>query len=383
MILKGVNLGSWLMMEGYILGGRNIPESVFKQNFRKVNGKAALSEFTRLFRDNFIKEDDFKNISQMGANCIRLPFNYRLITKEYPQSGLMYLKKAFTWAHKYNLVVVLDLHAAPGAQNCDWHSDSNGQALFWEKEKFRKETLNLWDKLVSEFKDEPALIGFDVINEPVLGKKPVSLLAAFYKEAVKRIKAIDKKHTIFLEGSLWAQRIDFLKDLIEENVSISIHTYQPLEFTFNFEPFYKFPGKINNELWDREKMRKYLEPYFLFSKNNNVPIFVGEFGINWRGGFWGELNWLTNILETFDEFGFNYTYWTYKAVSGYVFPDGLYQHLQNSKYIMREGPVYGWENYINNFKKEKTKIADFWQTKNFTPNEAIISKLKEYFKNEA
>lgn len=376
MLLKGVNLGSWLLMEGYILGGRNIAESIFKQNFKKANGAAALYEFERLFRDNFITEGDFRNIAQMGANCIRLPFNYRLIETD----GLSYLKKALTLADKYNIGIILDLHAAPGAQNCDWHSDSTGKAFFWEKEKFRKETLNLWEEIVSGVKDEPALIGFDVINEPVLGQKPTSILTKFYKEAIKRIKAIDKKHTIFLEGDIWAQRIDFLKDLIEENVSISIHTYQPLEFTFNFVPFYRFPGRISNEHWDKEKLRKYLEPYFLFSKNNRVPIFVGEFGINWRGGFWGELNWLEDTLKVFDEFGFSYTYWTYKAVSGYVFPDGLYQHIQNSKYILREGPVYGWENYIINFQKEKNKIVDFWQTKNFAPNNAIISKLKEHFK---
>ncbi len=107
---------------------------------------------------------------------------------------------------------------------------------------------------------------------------------------------------------------------------------------------------------------------------------MGEFGINWRGGFWGALNWLEDTLKVFDEFGFSYTYWTYKAVLGYVFPDGLYQHIQNSKYILREGPVYGWENYIINFQKEKNKIVDFWQTKNFAPNNAIISKLKEHFK---
>ncbi|MFA5305101.1 MAG: cellulase family glycosylhydrolase [Candidatus Omnitrophota bacterium] len=365
-------------MEGYILGGRNIAESIFKQNFKKTNGTAALCEFERLFRDNFIKEEDFKNIAQMGANCIRLPFNYRLIKT----NGLSYLKKALMLADKYDIGIILDLHAAPGAQNCDWHSDSTGKALFWEKEKFRKETLQLWEEIVSKVKEEPALIGFDVINEPVLDQKPTSILTKFYKEAIECIKAIDKKHTIFLEGSLWAQRIDFLRDLIEENVSISIHTYQPLDFTFNFVPFYKFPGKINNEHWDADKMRKYLEPYFLFSKDNKVPIFVGEFGINWRGGFWGELNWLEDILKAFDDFGFNYTYWTYKAVSGYVFPDGLYQYIQNSKYILREGPIHGWENYITNFQKEKNNILDFWQTKNFTPNNAIISKLKEHFKNE-
>ncbi|MDD4955377.1 MAG: cellulase family glycosylhydrolase [Candidatus Omnitrophica bacterium] len=367
------------MMEGYILGGRNIAENVFKQNFKKVNGGAALTEFTRLFRDNFINEQDFKNISAMGANCIRLPFNCRLLAEKTP-GGVSYLKKAFTLANKYNLGIILDLHAAPGAQNCDWHSDSTGKALFWEKEKYRKETFKIWERLVTQFKDEPALIGFDIINEPVLGKKPTTLLAKFYKDAIKRIRAIDKKHTIFLEGSLWAQRIDFLKDLLGENISVSIHTYQPLEFTFNFVPRYNFPGKINNEHWDSGKIKKYLEPYFLFSKNNNVPIFVGEFGVNWRGGFWGELNWLDSILKVFEEFEMSYTYWTYKAIANSVFPDGLYQYIQNNKYVQREGPVYGWENYAVDFKKEKNILADFWQTKNFTANSAIISKLEEFFK---
>jgi len=379
MKLKGINLGSWLLMEGYILGGRNIPESVFRQNFEKINGSRELSEFTQLFRENFINEDDFKNISQTGANCIRLPFNYRILTKEYPPDGIKYLKNAFVMAHKYNLGVILDLHAAPGAQNCDWHSDSTGKAMFWEKEKFRKETLNIWEDLVSEFKDEPALIGFDIINEPVLEDKPVSILAQFYKEAVKRIKKSGSKHAIFLEGSLWAQRIDFLKDLLDDNVSVSIHTYQPLEFTFNFSPFHRFPGKINKEYWDKDTLRRYLEPYFVFSKENKVKIFVGEFGINWRGGFWGELSWLENILEIFEEFGFDYTYWTYKAVASEAFPDGLYQYLPNNKYIMREGPVYGWENYIPHWKTEKDNIVDSWRTKNFTANQPIISKLKEFF----
>ncbi|MFA6281403.1 MAG: cellulase family glycosylhydrolase, partial [Candidatus Omnitrophota bacterium] len=164
MLFKGVNLGGWLLMEGYVLGGRNIAESIFKQNFKKTNGGNALNEFTRLFRNNFITEEDFRNISQMGANCIRLPFNYRLLAKEYPSDGLMYLKKAFALADKYHIGIILDLHAVPGAQNSDWHSDSMGNALFWEKEKFRQETLSIWDELVSEFKDEPALIGFDVMN---------------------------------------------------------------------------------------------------------------------------------------------------------------------------------------------------------------------------
>ena len=41
-----------------------------------------------------------------------------------------------------------------------------------------------------------------------------------------------------MEGDIWAQQIDFLKDLISDNIQISIHTYRPLDYTFNFE-FYQ------------------------------------------------------------------------------------------------------------------------------------------------
>jgi hypothetical protein len=180
---------------------------------------------------------------------------------------------------------------------------------------------------------------------------------------------------------MWAQNIDFLKDLIGENIWVSIHAYQPLNYTFNFSRFTGFPGKIDGSLWDKSSIRKYLEPYFVFSTKNKVNIFVGEFGINWRGGYFGELEWLKSILKTCEDFGFGYTYWTYKAVSGSVFPDGLYQYFQNNKYINRLGPIFGWETYLKFWGREKKEIVDFWKTANFVPNKNIIAVLENSFRN--
>lgn len=373
--IKGVNLGGWLLMEGYILGGRNIPESEFKKEFKKIYGQEELKDFERIFRDNFIKEEDFKNISLMGANSIRVPFNFRLIEKKpfvYSQEGLSYIDRVLSWAEKYNLGVILDLHAASGSQNCDWHSDSQGPALLWEDETYQERTYSLWEEIVNRYKDSSALIGYDVLNEPVISKKDINRLKKFYQKVIRRIKAVDKEHSIFIEGNNWAQDIDFLKDLVEENISISIHTYQPLNYTFNFRPFYKFPGVIDGLLWNSRKMFEYLKPYADFSKRQKVRIYVGEFGINWRGGYWGELEWLESMLKVFEEFGFDYTYWTYKAVSQSSFPDGLYQYIPNNNFIRKEGPTFGWENYLFLWKKDKGKIMDFWQTKNCVANEQII-----------
>ncbi|UCC95724.1 MAG: cellulase family glycosylhydrolase [Candidatus Omnitrophota bacterium] len=383
MKLKGLNIGGWLLMEGYILGGRNLAESVFKEKFQKKYGKKALGNFVSLFRDNFIDEEDFKNISSMGAQCIRLPFNYSLLEKKpfsYSEQGFSYLKKVFGWARAYNIGVILDLHAAPGSQNCDWHSDSRGRALFWEKQRYRQRAILLWEAIASRFKTETALIGYDILNEPVLGRRSTDILKRFYRDVIRQIRSIDKKRLIFLEGDMWAQRIEFLKELVGTNICVSIHAYQPLNYTLNFSPFYKFPGEIDGLVWDKERIRRTLEPYFRFSSKHKVKIFVGEFGINWRGGCWGESQWLQDVLELFEEFNFSYTYWTYKAIANSVFPDGIYQYIHNSPYINREGPFFGWETYLGRWKNERRKIGEFWQTKNFVPNKKIIGILKKYFR---
>ncbi|MFH1768190.1 MAG: cellulase family glycosylhydrolase [Candidatus Omnitrophota bacterium] len=383
--LKGVNLGGWLLMEGYILGGRNIAEREFKNKFRKIHGNEGLCLLERYFRDNFIVEEDFKRISLLGANCIRVPFNYRLIEKKpfiYHKDGFVYLDKVFRWAEEYNLGVILDLHAACGSQNCDWHSDSKGRASLWEKASYRERTCCLWEAIADRYKEKRNLFGYDVLNEPVIVKENTPVLKAFYGGLVRRIQAIDKDHTIFLEGNLWAQEVDFLRDLLTDGVTVSIHAYQPLNHTFHFLPGLKYPGKIDGVYWNKSRVEKYLEKFYNFSRRNKVDIFVGEFGINYRGNYEGEVEYLNDIMEVFDKFSFHYTYWTYKAVAGFCFPDGIYQYLLNPAYVRREGPVYGWENYLTLWKKRKKDIIRFWRTEGYTLNKDIANVLREYFRGQ-
>ena len=77
--LRGVNLGGWLMMEGYFMQSPNRAAQIFKKDFEDRLGKAALAELEEKFRETFIGESDFENAAKMGCNCVRLPFNYRLI----------------------------------------------------------------------------------------------------------------------------------------------------------------------------------------------------------------------------------------------------------------------------------------------------------------
>ena len=375
--LHGVNLGGWLMMEGYILHGRNIAERIFKREFKKRWGRKELSSFTELYRNNFIQVSDFKNISSSGLNCIRLPFNYRLLEEK---NGLKILKNAVASCEKYNIYCILDMHAAPGCQNQDWHADSDGKSELWTTKKHQEKFFSLWEMLADEFKAESMVAGYNILNEPVI-KTPDAgkILRNFYIKTVKRIRNIDKNHIIFLEGNTWSQVLEHIGEPFADNLSYSIHFYHPLEFTFNFHKNLKYPGDILGGYWDINVIRKRLEGYYNYSRKWKVPIFVGEFGVNSRcSGCCGELEWVKDTLKCFKEFGFHWTYWTYKAVASGTFPDGIYQYLGNPQWVNRQGPVYGFENFYTLWKKNKKEIAESWKTADFTKHEQLFNLLASF-----
>ena len=382
-LLQGVNLGGWLMMEGYILYGRNIPEGLFKAEMLRRFGMKEVDIFTKLFRDNFVKELDFKNIKELGFNCIRLPFNHKLIEKQdrkfsLNKEGIDLLKKVISWCEKYNIYCILDMHAGPGSQNEDWHSDSAGKALLWTDKKCQERFFKLWEHLAENFKDKAIVAGYDILNEPVIRKNAKKLLRPFYKEAVGRIRNIDKNHIIFLEGNLWSQDLEDIAEPFTDNLSYSAHFYHPLEFAFNFHRGLRYPGKIFREYWDIDTIRSRLEGYHNYSIKWNVPIYIGEFGVNYRcGNYFGELKWLEDTLKCFNEFKFHWSYWTYKAVANSVFPDGLYQYNKNPAWINRQGPIYGWENFYTLWKRHKKEIIASWETENFIENKLIAEILKK------
>ena len=376
-LLKGVNLGGWLMMEGYILHSLNLAEQIFKKKFTKALGPIALHDFEKHFRDHFIREEDFKAIAGFGFNCIRLPFNYRLIEKlSYrPQNeGAAYLDKAIRWAEKYGIYVILDLHAAPGAQNFDWHSDSLGMAGLWKRKDFQNRTLALWEFLADRYRHSTVVAGYDILNEAVTDD--VRALNDFYKQIIKTIRCVDKNHILFIEGNRWATDLDCLEEFEDDNYALSIHTYQPMEFVFNFIPHLRYPLRTKGKGFDKSALKKILLHYAKIAQRRSIPVFVGEFGVNNRQGLYGEGRWLKDILACFDELDFHWTYWTWKAVKNNIFPDGIISYLDNPPWVNRQGPALGWDNFARCWPKHKKDMMISWRSDRFTVNKDIAESLR-------
>jgi endoglucanase len=364
--LKGVNFGGWLMMEAYFMYAPNWPQQVFEKEFRLRHGPRALKELLKTFRDNFITEDDVRRVASWGMNCIRLPFHYKIASDK---EACVYLDRAVAWARKYRVYLILDLHAAYGAQNHDWHSDSMGEAKLWLQATCRHQTYDLWQKLADRYKDEPVVAGYDVLNEAVL--HDTALLNDFYRQLIKVIRAADKNHLLFIEGNHWAQQIDVLDDFQDDNWVYSIHFYEPPEFTFNTVPFLTYPWKACN----KDVIRRRMEGYCRFAQKKQRPVHVGEFGVNYRQGFYNEHVYLRDELKVFNDFGFHWNYWTYKAVKNYLHPDGIYGYYPNSPWVNRPAPKPGWHTWGDCWPRHKDAMADSWRTSAFSLNDVVANEL--------
>ena len=107
MLFKGIGIGSWLNLEHFMMG---IPGNDFqiRQSFADVYGKEAADRFfDRLVRE-FVSEEDFRFMKELGINLVRVPFNYRLFMEdekpgEWRQEGFAYFDYLFRMAEKYEI----------------------------------------------------------------------------------------------------------------------------------------------------------------------------------------------------------------------------------------------------------------------------------------
>ncbi len=353
-VLRSIGIGGWLMMEGYMLGGKNIPEHVFKNRIRALYGKKGLERFTSGFQEHFFNESDVIRIKKLGFNCARLPFNYRAI-------DFKLFDRIIGWFRKHKVYLILDLHAAPGSQNRDWHSDSDGEAKLWDSSEMMSKTVSIWGAISKRYRQEDIIAGYDILNEAVTEK--TGKLNALYSKIIKVIRGNGDKHIIFIEPNNWAQDFKGLRKPDDDNFAWSIHFYLPINYTFNWNPLMRYPGKAY--------MKKELSRYRKVQLRDNVPMFVGEFGVASRCSECNsELKWVGHVLSIFREFGWSWSYWTYKSTAGALVPDGLYR-IYDYEMFRRDSAEPGMENIIKLLKDNSGRFYSLLETKNFTLHEKL------------
>src|SRR5256886_16970975 len=153
LLLKGINLGNWLLPEGYMFKFKttNSPRLI-QTVVNELVGEDEARRFWKTYRENYITRDDIHFIKQSGFNSVRVPFSYRLFVSEGERQnldgpGYELLDHVVDWCRREGLYVILDMHAAPAGQTGDHIDDSWGYPFLFESAESQALTVNLWRKI--------------------------------------------------------------------------------------------------------------------------------------------------------------------------------------------------------------------------------------------
>lgn len=145
--------------------------------------------------DEFVTEADFRFMSEHGINAVRIPIGWWLtregdVPAPYVEGGAGFLDRVFDWAHQHGIVVLVDLHAAPGSQNGWDHGGSRDGTLAWGRPgtDFIEQTLGCIEWLAKRYGPHPALLGIQVLNEPRY-LVDIAIIKDFYVRAYDAVRA--------------------------------------------------------------------------------------------------------------------------------------------------------------------------------------------------
>ncbi|MGC8628459.1 MAG: glycoside hydrolase family 5 protein, partial [Acidimicrobiales bacterium] len=331
-VLRGVSIGGWLNMENFILGYPST-ESALREALAKVLGQARSEVLLGSLLDNFFTEKDAELLASLGANVVRLPLNYRhfqddMRPGEVKQSGFRLLDRAVKACGRHGIYTILDLHALPGSQNHDWHSDNRcGRPLLWEHRDFQDRAVAIWVALADHYRDEPWVAGYNLINEPA--DEEGHRLVGLYNRLAGEIGAVDPRHVLFLDGNRYAQEFaDFGEPL--PNSVYAVHHY-PAPGAM---PGEGYPGTTGGKYYDASVLAEELDTLTAYMKLHNVPVWVGELGPVYTASALanaGRRQLLADQLQLYNERAASWCLWTYKDVG----VQGLVRVNEDSPWMRR------------------------------------------------
>src|SRR5216683_4651221 len=81
--LKGINLGNWLLPEGYMFKFKSANSPRLIQTvINELVGEDEGRRFWKTYYQNYIAREDIRFIKQSGFNSVRVPFSYKLFVSD-------------------------------------------------------------------------------------------------------------------------------------------------------------------------------------------------------------------------------------------------------------------------------------------------------------
>ena len=288
---RGINLGGWLSQ----------------------------CDYTKEHMDSFITEADFKAVAALGADHVRIPFDYNILEDNdgvFREEGFRYIDMALEMCEKYRLNAVLDLHKAAGFS----FDKAEGESGFFESELLQERFYALWEEIAFRYGSLHERAAFELLNE-VTERSYCKIWNGIVKKCISRIRPLAPE-TFILVGSYWQNSAAAVKDLdapFDERVVYNFHCYDPLifthqgaEWTDQIDPAARISYADSG--WGSQKFYEAFSEAVSFAEKNNAALYCGEYGVIDRAKPEDALKWFKDINSVFEKYNISRCAWSCKQM---------------------------------------------------------------------
>ena len=241
------------------------PQAVISKMTRGINiGNTLEPPRVGEWNNDFISEYFFDDYVSAGFNTVRIPVRWdkhTLVDSPFTisETWLDTVEQVIDWGLNRDLFLIINSHH-------DWWLVNNYNSV-----KIKQRFHAIWSQVASRFKDKSPQLLFEIINEPHgMTKEDVDELN---RDVLKIIRQENPQRIVIYGGHSWSNSDHLLSTskLNDEYVIGYFHSYDPWEFA----------GKGNGS-WGTDyeigQIQLKFEAVSQWSKNNNIPVIISEFG---------------------------------------------------------------------------------------------------------
>jgi hypothetical protein len=260
-----------------------------------------------------LKAEYFKWIADSGFKTVRIParFSAHALADSPYTLDSAFLERA-AWAVDQALAnklnVVLDMH----------HYDSIMAHPKAELPRF----LSLWKQIAKRFRAYPPELVFELLNEP-RDALDASTWNDILAQAIDTLRVLQPRRTLVVGTSPWGglSGLDGLRLPADSNLIVTVHYYEPMEFTHQGADFVDGAKAWLGTQWratpaQRAVMDQDLASLREWAAEHGRPVFLGEFGTYYKADSVSRAWYTEYLTRKLDTAGIPWALWNFSSDFG-------------------------------------------------------------------
>lgn len=261
-----------------------------------------------------IEPEFFKEIKAAGFDTVRVPVKWSAHAADEAPYAIdpdffRRIDEVLDQAEANRLNVILNIHHYEGMDD--------------DPDKHLPRFVGLWKQIAARYKDRPASLTFELLNEP-----HNKLTEAKWNEAIPpalaEVRKTNATRPVIVGPGMW-NGIGSLPKLTlpdDPNLIVTVHYYNPFEFTHQGAEW--APAKVRDHTgvtWDGNDaqtaaLQKDFDAAAKWAKENGRPVFLGEFGAYSKAGMDSRARWTRAVVKEAEARGFSWAYWEFGSGFG-------------------------------------------------------------------